>query len=1202
MFEDKRTWVLKAANTTERDKWVAAIGVVIEWINSHEDPRTVTALKDKLASQNEQLVMERMKLEDESKTAIMKLAFEKELVEFLKKHKEELESKNQDLNETNTKLNTRIEELEEETSMNKKQLSDLESQIAQKMKTIEDIEELMTKLQAQIKPLQEENAQLKRTIDSLRGDINSRDNKIAELGQELEQKDHKIETLLDDIKKNQNTINELLSDKAKIMQEKQKFEALLEDERVMSAQLEDENQKLKEALQKQESINKELAGAGKNAEGEIHSLKTKLQESLWEQNKAAEDFKLAKKELDDRNNALSRSESQLIAANNEILDMKRKLAEQEAEKLTANQTIEQLRELLKEKDSNIEDRTAGEREFQQAMNKLKQDLNNSLRENERLSEEIANYKGKLEAAEEALKYTQKLSQAEHEIIQLKGEIEKLQASTENASKRADTLNHENEMLTEKVSELSKLVSHKEEENKQLLSKFSLENKTLSNKIEGLTAELEHMENSFERANSELLSLKEEIRQQKLLQKNSFSELEKFYTALIKNIFYGHQIEDNDCEQLIIGLQGCLTQIPELGFLKELYELTNYEVLSLMKKLKSLEESKMKAEEQLSLQNKDISKKNDDLGRDNKLLNSQVMKYQREVRDQKEKILNTVEEFNYIFINATKNIFTSENEVREETCPAIFRLDTISQDFKQAKILMELYIFLREKTRKEIDGLKQALHLRQKELVVSTQENNELLKRIQELEDNLSIMTQERDLLKQNNIDSFNKVKEFSCLFNEEIKDLMNKNSCKQITFSERAQSMKKIASEIKQISLTYEAFEHTISKLKELQERFDEIQIKYQAKIQKLKEVLRGIRTKNGEMESQSKENESQIISLSNKINEKETVIKELRDKVALFEATLQKFEVFIREAFVQGFATSFKEETIARLALWAKKEPIFKQFSNLFMTICENMDKNSTVFDSQIKKTNQEIAHLQKEIKHLNAEKSQLKQKLEKLQQKELQQLEEYRLKDLALDELRRILARIEEVCLLLSTNIRELYGENPQENLPHYKLKDRVHRMKQIIGSIQQIKELEKVYDFIKLKTGVSDKDLSILEFKAASLQKEKNYIQMYEPTLSQELVVHSTHETISHKTPSRQKKVVLSLEKDDEIDGIIGSVKRLESTKNSSNIRPSVTPKSTKVKTTNFVQTTPTANSSSPKYFKSVGSSRKNNPDPSNIQQHK
>lgn len=548
---------------------------------------------------------------------------------------------------------------------------------------------------------------------------------------------------------------------------------------------------------------------------------------------------------------------------------------------------------------------------------------------------------------------------------------------------------------------------------------------------------------------------------------------------------------------------------------------NSEVELLRNKLRVIEE-----------ENNGYAKQLEDMRNEVKLSNLELLKVQRESRDEKELLLSKVEEFSIVFESLVKNLFSSDTMKRTLSI-SITQLIEMCKEIKELQSLIDTHAYLEE-------------------LVA----NNEVKK------ENAS-QDQSKEML--------SKVETFFDLLYKEIKDALSSDRTPR-PHQDREPAMRVLIEELKPLSKGWEVLELVIEKHAESLNHLAEIQLSNEINQQRLISQIKML------MEENQRENracEFQEIDIE-KLNEKERTIQELKERLNTVEEATAKFSTLMEEGLRRNFESSSKEAALTKLRTDAKNGRYGKILLGIFTKVAEKIEGDRATNEKSQNKLSQQVKTLSEDLQKANSEKAGMNENLQKVKKREAALQGVNQLQDAEINQLKKALVQVEEACNLFSRNVKDLFNQPSSEYGGKYSLNDRLARMKQISSRVSQIKELEKVFGFLKDST----KDAQ--SHQANNLGKERMTQTLSTHKSTSDLLSSQQNllsESSKFQTPlnsARKNKLELDIETIESNETAIKDVDPRSSNRGSG---------FNKTVTFNFIQT-PTGKQTTPRYVKNGG----------------
>ena len=501
---------------------------------------------------------------------------------------------------------------------------------------------------------------------------------------------------------------------------------------------------------------------------------------------------------------LLEDKKQLTLSNQQLLDEIKTEKNYSAQLLAEKNKLEKendptLISTLKAQISSLENKIS---ELESSVNKLTQEKEEAQRKSEefgKILEKIRSERAGRSAEMENLKnentqQTQLLNQQSAEIEKLRNELAHKEKELEDKDAYIKTILPEMEKEEEEHNQLRKQL----EAIRDAQEKLSEEKKNSlakNNKIVDLELAIKDAGVAVTTAEAKAAVAEEELSE---LKKERETEKEEFISSvnslkmaldLLIGALSGANAEDQpqpNEEELIATMKSSLQKIPELDFLADVFKTIRDKIKQGEQRIKLLESqassSSLPEADQIAKLKNELT----DSQKEIQNLNMQVVALEKEKTEKTKEILDKTSEFGLQFSILVKELFSSDQK------SSLTQIDTIIEQYPQLKSIQEVYGFLQDTVKKDLDQAKAALQAKTNEM----QENQEQLAASNKSSENAEEIEQLKAQIKTLSA----QVEEYEKIIKEkgssEVKEATKDDDDLETSIKDRGQVMSKLRSEI----------------------------------------------------------------------------------------------------------------------------------------------------------------------------------------------------------------------------------------------------------------------------------------------------------------------------------------------------------------------------------------------------------------------
>ena len=750
-----------------------------------------------------------------------------------------------------------------------------------------------------------------------------------------------------------------------------------------------------------------------------------------------------------------------------------------------------LNEKLKVKAENLENENAAlsnsVKELEQQKDQAERKIEMLEKNVERLQGENLGYSREMESMKaDKLQQAMLLNQQFSEIEKLRNQVASLEQEVQEKEKYINTIlpdlnkeTEENEQLRKQIEAVKDAQEKLAEEKKNSLEKSNqisdLELKIKDAKITLKETQLKTMD-----ALEEVEKIRKDREQEKLEFANSLTSVKDAIEALVRasvtpstaDLYLSQTPKDE--EELTTTLKTALKGVPDLYFIFDIYYSMREKVQQLEEKVKNLEE---KLTSVPIVDENQVSKLEKELADEKELtqsLNTQLFNAQRESTQKTQMFLDKVNEFSLQFNMLIKSMFLY-NKQRRTSLSFATQLEMFSREYPQMKNIQELYGFLRETVKKDLDQTKVLLQQKSQEIETLQEKINEL----QAESDNSENFATENKVFTNDASENLSTMpeKEFGLLLQQLIKSLIEsgKSSEEHLSLLSRLDDAISTQRSREYGKNIYELVAKRIASSSEEAQRIQNLTQKdlgraKSEETEKQKTQKKSLPNKTADENNSAVEKEKTASRDSKKeqdlvvmSKEREQLLHRLRQDISNIEEFCLQFSLLFREVTFSSklnLAEVKRREDALRTLVegHVKVEELLK----LLALLEDHKQKTRNESGAVMKELKAENETLIKENKHLEKQNNTLKTENEAIKQKHFIQAQVFEAQNAAIKAGKKVLAKVEEYNKILYFVIRESQGEGSNSG-DFYTMQDRKSRLKQLSDGIPELHILNELYIFL-------------------------------------------------------------------------------------------------------------------------------------------
>ena len=896
--------------------------------------------------------------------------------------------------------------------------------------------------------------------------------------------------------------------KDELAQKDEKIESLITEKKSL---IEAQHQ-LEETLAKEKDLSKQYEAKSSELEAQVASLKEnvkKTQAVSGEKDKANEELNRIIEEKDREiqkerdktsglNSQIANLKGELEKANLEnekkkqdIAGLKQANKNIEDEKLELEGKIKELKEELQEKMDYVTLYVEENRTLIDQVEVLEQKLKDMEDEKNKFQNECKVLLEKIARLEESLQTNQKLGDLEKENIELKSKLHAAELEEARLVESNKVLTQEKAALTQKIKELEASLQKKEEGFKTTEQDLKKKANELDQTVASLRAKQTECEENIRELEVEKATLISEKKKVELHYTSTLGEFKRVYSDLLGCISSSSGASGVE-EGLLAQLKDTANKIEDLQFAQDSYA-------SLKRYIQALQESLIK-EKNAARENAEaaqaeidkLKKKIEEQAAMQRAADSELEKIKRSSQNKFVHYNEQIEQFSMKFNTLVKGLFTEITNARQTPSALESQLDVIVKEIPALKPAFEVYSFLRDQTKKEIEGLRA-------KLAEKTEQNAKLMEKVNEVEDQVRALTDKnRELMDSSDtghktvftilsyIDQSGKILSFL------LRDLFTLASGK----SEHELFIKKLgnfAEAHREFEFAMELYKIVDYQIGELRKRIDDLNDEHQQNVEVIKkEHLQQINELKESIKSwTNKSNDlSRMLEESNKI--KKQTFEQFKDKEAALNRLEEKFNGTVefcnmytglaKEMFSGTWSKQEKMNNSRQVRERADQQQHLLGLHSLYLFLQEQAEtKESEIekvrlqFVQEIEAVHTKNSTLVSQNKEFQNQVSQLKSIIDSLKG-------EVKLFDEDTKNFKKIIQKVEEAGALLYFVVKETFiGQ--EGDVTFYKIKDHIWRLQLLINEIPALRLHADTFNFV---TNVTQRYEKVADFKGLSPPK--------------------------------------------------------------------------------------------------------------------